>query len=109
MCKVALTLLMAVFVQGNAVAGQSTGKVEHIISNSGGQIFFRAGDMPQQPGCSQNAWAFDMNGANAAGGKAMLAVIIAAQAQGKQITVIGKGVCDVWGDRESVSYVVVAG
>lgn len=48
-----------------------------------------------------------MNGGNAVGGKAMLALLIAAQAAGKQVSIIGKGNCDVWGDRESVSYVVV--
>jgi hypothetical protein len=87
--------------------GVGTGNISFILSNSSGQVFFRTTTAQSQPTCSTEGWAFDMNGGNAVGGKAMLALLIAAQAAGKQVSIIGKGNCDVWGDRESVSYVVV--
>lgn len=37
----------------------------------------------------------------------MLATLLEAQAANKNIVVSGRGVCDIWGDRESVDYIVV--
>ena len=72
--------------------------------------FFHAGTATSRPACSANGdWAIDLVGSNAAAGKAMLAAIIAANAQGKSVHVVGTGACDVGGDRETVQYIVVDG
>jgi hypothetical protein len=91
-----------------AHAGNSEGPVSDYIMSAQGKLFFIAGAQVSRPSCStMGAWAVDLAGTNAAGGRGILAVIIAAKAAGKSIKVFGTGTCDVWGDRETVSYVQV--
>jgi hypothetical protein len=107
-CMVISLFSILISLQLSAVAnGSGNGTIVFVLSNFSGQVFFKTNGMQSQPSCATDGWAFDMNGSAASGGKAMLALLIAAQAAGKQVSVVGKGVCDVWGDRESVSYVVV--
>lgn len=83
-------------------------KVENIITTPAGNVFFTAGAQVGPPACSaNNAWAFQVTGANANGGKAMLASLLAAQAANKNVFIAGRGVCDLAGDRETVDYIVV--
>lgn len=49
-------------------------------------------------------WAIDTN---TAAGKAQLAGLLTAHSTGKKVSVIGTNNCDIWGDTESVSYLVV--
>lgn len=83
-------------------------KIDFILPTSAGNVFFQAGVQISPPACSvANNWAIQVTGPNAAGGKAILATLIAAQAANKSVVVVGTGVCDIAGDRETVSYVVV--
>lgn len=87
--------------------GTGSGTISFILPTAYGQVFFKTTNAQSQPACSTQGWAFDLTGANAIGGKAMLATLLTALAAGKQVNIVGKGNCDVWGDRESVDYLVV--
>lgn len=39
------------------------------------------------------------------GGQAMAAAILAAQMAGHTVTIMGRGVCDIWPDTESIAYI----
>jgi hypothetical protein len=59
---------------------------------------FSAGQHQNKPGCQilnggGEGWAINVYSGH---GKAMLALILSAQAQGKTITVWGNGTCDTW-------------
>jgi len=69
-----------------------------------GIVMFYAGTHNNLPACSGGEWAFD---GKTDAGKVMLSVLLSAQARGKAISVMGKNVCDVWADRESVIYIYV--
>lgn len=107
MKKIVLAFSMAA-LSGPALCGTSSGPVGNYLVSSSGKLFFSAGTASNPPACSPgNEWAIDLVGPNAAAGRAMLAALLAAHAVGKTVSVIGKGVCDVWGDRETVDYIVV--
>ena len=92
----------------SANAGESIGVISYYFVTLYGKVFFHAGTATARPACSVNGdWAIDLVGPNAAAGKAMLATVIAANAQGKSVHIVGTGACDVWGDRETVHYIVV--
>ena len=103
-------LALAILVLSpSAFCGQSSGPVGSYLVSRYAKLFFNAGAASSRPACSpNNEWAVDLSGPDAAAGRAILATIIAAHASGKTVHVIGKGVCDVWGDRETVEYVVVS-
>lgn len=84
------------------------GKVEYLLVTPAGNVFFRAGAQVGPPACSTtNEYAFQVVGPNAAGGKAMLASLIAAQAQNKWIFISGLGTCEIGVNRETVGYIAV--
>ncbi len=43
---------------------------------------------------------------NTAPGKATIAVVLTAWTTGHPIRIVGKGTCDIWGDTESVAYIL---
>lgn len=90
-----------------AFCGTSYGQVQNYLVSRSGKLFFFTGTTEGGPACGGSGhWAVDLTGANAAGGKAILAAVISAYVTGKPVRVIGVGNCDVWGDRESVDYIV---
>jgi hypothetical protein len=108
MRKICLALAILV-LSPSAFCGDSSGTVGSYLVYRYGKLFFNAGPATSRPACSPgNEWAVDLVGPDAAAGRAMLATIIAAHISGKTVYVHGKGVCDVWGDRETVDYVVVS-
>lgn len=84
-------------------------KVQFILTTQGNAVFFKVGAQYGGPACSTatGEWAINLTGTSAAAGKAMLASLLAAQAQGKDVWVAGTGVCDIWQDRETVGYMIV--
>ena len=88
-------------------AGDSAGLVESHLAGVNGKLFFIAGPHNNAPACAVHGWAVDLVGPNAAAGKAILAVMLAAKYAGKTVRVTGTGACDVWGDRETVLHIVV--
>jgi hypothetical protein len=108
--KKLLIFLSLVFSVHLAMAqSNSNGLVMTPIAISGGVIAF----MPApgsafagvKPACSTWAWAVDVKNP---GGRAIYAMVLQAFALGKNLTVIGTGVCDVWGNSETVSWVYIS-
>jgi len=94
----------SLFAANAAVAGNGSGKVVSLLGNSSQLFGLTVGTINGRPACAQsNEFAIDNR---TPGGKAMIAIVLAAQAQGLTVSVVGTGTCDVWGDRESVSYLV---
>ena len=90
----------------NAYAGGASGKVTGITATRAALWAFNVGTNSSRPACAtSNDFAIDNN---SAAGKAMIASILAAQAQGLIVNVSGTGNCDVWGDRESAASVSFA-
>lgn len=108
-----LPISLALTIPGPAYAGsQTVGQITSIATNPpvGGYppVFFFAtnGTRSSPPSCATvpGRWAID---GSTAGGQQSIAVVMSAQAQGKQIIVQGNGTCSVWGDTETASYIEV--
>jgi hypothetical protein len=81
--------------------------VTRVFAHVGDVAMFAAGPHNNPPACSLNngdEWAITLATAT---GRAMFATLLAAQAQGKPVIVVGSGKCDAWGDRESANYIVL--
>ncbi len=90
----------------NAHAGSASGKVAGITATRAALWAFNVGTNSSRPACATTSeFAIDNN---SAAGKAMIASILAAQAQGLIVNVSGTGNCDVWGDRESAASVWIS-
>jgi hypothetical protein len=86
-------------------AGSSQGFVLQPLSMITGQgvFIFSAGNHATPPACSTvgNDWAISLN---TPGGRSQQALVMLAYITGKKIVVIGTGLCDAWGDRETPGY-----
>jgi hypothetical protein len=69
-------------------------------------FFVTDGARSSPPACAiySTRWAIDGGGA---GGQQTIATILAAQAMGRSVTVVGTGSCGVWADTESVAHITV--
>lgn len=68
-------------------------------------MFTIAAGHPGNPACSTTQrWAINTGNTS---GHVLLAVVLEADALQKSLTVMGTGVCDVWGDSDTVSYVIL--
>lgn len=101
----AMLLLPALAGVVSAQAGQSEGPVGGPLVIGTGVFIFDAGPH-DKPACSTvgDDWAVDLT---TAGGKAVQALVLTAFALGKTVHVVGKGVCDVWADRETPNYLYI--
>lgn len=61
-------------------------------------------DVPTCAAGQPTRWAIDTN---TAAGKAQLAGLLTAHTTGKKVQVIGAATCSIWGDTESVSYLLL--
>lgn len=83
-------------------AGASTGKVTFMIINSTNYLFVTAGTKTGSPSCgNNNEWTVNLNTAQ---GKSLYAMLLAAQAQDKTVSIVGNNTCSQWADREDVLY-----
>ncbi|WP_375396473.1 hypothetical protein [uncultured Sphingomonas sp.] len=107
-CKLAVAIaLLGLSGQTPAQASSAgAGAIHNVlpIQNNGPVLFNQDGTRSTPPACSTipGRWAID---ASTPGGQAKLAVLLTAYAQGRQITVYGTGICDVWVDTETVLYI----
>lgn len=105
--KYAIVVMVSAFFNSSVfAAGSSNGLVTYLFIHSPGVLMFQVGAGQTSPAaCSTTQqWAID---ASTTAGKGMFALLLSAQSQGLPVTVIGRDVCDVWGDRESPLYVVM--
>lgn len=93
---------------GAAHAGNAQGLVSGIFIHTPGVLMFQVGTaINGAPACAAGLqqWAISMSDPM---GKPLLAVLLAAQAQGKQVYVHGySNTCRDWGDRELPSYALL--
>jgi len=97
---------IAFFLAHQACAGSSQGTVSNMIIHSPGIVMFSAGAFSSTASCNTaGQWAISLTDPV---GKPMLAEIMSAQAQGKQVFVHGyTNTCRDWADRELPSYIMV--
>lgn len=102
----ALFCALFLAVPAFAYAGASEGLITQPLASEQGVFIFSAGTHLNKPACSTvgDSWALN---ASTSGGKSMQAIVLVAHAQGKRVHVEGKGICDVWGDREAPSYLFI--
>ena len=104
---IAFSFCIAAFsLSGPSLAGTSVGNVTNMIVHVPNILMFSAGSISNTPTCNTaNQWAISLDDPV---GKPMLAVLLAAQSQGKQVFVHGySNTCRDWGDRELPSYVQI--
>lgn len=103
-----LTPMLAVSLLGGtmiAQAGTASGKVISAVATRASLFAFYVGPIAGRASCTPiDEWAIDNS---QPGGRAMIATILAAWAQGLTVDVQGTGNCDAWGDRESAAFVSV--
>jgi hypothetical protein len=91
-----------------AQAGVSQGLVSAIVVHTPGILMFQVGTVINvAPSCATGTkqWAISLTDPI---GKSMMALLLSAQAQGKQVYVHGySNTCRDWGDRELPSYAVL--
>lgn len=98
MKKLIAALLFAISAPSFAV-GTANGEVNYIFVHSPNVLMFQVGaTVSTPPACStNNQWAVKLD---TVVGKNLYALLLSAQAQGRNVQVYGTGLCDVWPDRE---------
>jgi hypothetical protein len=92
---------------GAANAGDvCCGQVSNIIAQPGGQMFFDvAGTHNAKPGCAtSDRWVINTS---TPGGQSTAATLLTAFSLKRPVAVHGSGACDVWGDTETVFYLIL--
>jgi hypothetical protein len=91
-----------------ANAGTQTGKVTKLgVRDSDGLVYFiLAGSPAGVPACATHGYWMIKN-ENSESGKRQLALLIAAQASGKSVVVMGANTCARWPDGEDVDMLSV--
>lgn len=86
-----------------ASAGNESGRIDQLMAHPGDVVMFSLdGEHLNKPACSTEPWALSLSTHT---GRAMYALLLTAQAQGKQVYVQGAGDCSSWGDREAPLYI----
>ncbi|GLS27786.1 hypothetical protein [Marinibactrum halimedae] len=107
-----LVSIAILLISNSSIAGTASGQVTEIIAHTDGGnghgvfMFYIEGQRDNTPPCSTvgggKAWAMSLEKES---GRAMYSLLLSAQAQGKTVSVFGRGNCDSWGDREEPHYI----
>jgi hypothetical protein len=105
----AIAVWLLIVAASSALAnGASVGVVTvPLVLSDSGVFMFMAGTPSGQPSCERipsQPWVLNVK---TDGGKATYSMLLVAYSQGKTVTVYGNGLCDVWGDRETVTAISV--
>ena len=107
--KQAILFFLTVGLAGSALASQQTGRVTEIRVTSKTLDFGNpthitlSGPRTAVAACAFSQWwAIDTD---TPGGRSMLAAVLAAQANGKEVTFLGRDRCNLRGDMETVEQV----
>jgi hypothetical protein len=81
--------------------GRQTGTITEIISlHNGVVVFTMNGSQQSRPTCATTGrWAINTA---TPGGQTLMAHILMAQSQGKTVSAVGNGLCQIWSDSEDV-------
>lgn len=104
--RAAGVLVSLSLLAGSANAGTSTGPIAMIMAHVGDIVIFDAGSHQGKPACHTvgEQWALSLATPT---GRAMYALLLSAQIQGKSVSVTGSGTCSAWGDRESPLFIII--
>ena len=95
-------------ILSTAQAGSTQGLVSGIFVHTPGVLMFQVGTaINNAPSCASGTkqWAISLTDPM---GKSLMALLLSAQAQGKQVYVQGNtNTCRDWGDRELPSYAIL--
>ena len=108
--KKIMLLIAALASSHMAYAGHGTGKIELLLAHPGvnnqGVIMFKTENNFNKAACSTveegRQWALSLATEH---GRAMYSLLLSAQAQDLDVTVIGANDCAAWGDRERPEYI----
>jgi hypothetical protein len=93
----------------SALAGSGAGTVTVLRAHSSDIIMFKlSGGHVGKPACAtatSDSWALSLTTHT---GRAMYALLLSAQAQGKGVQVSGTGDCSAWPDREAPIWIYIA-
>lgn len=101
--------LLALLISTTALAGtDSNATIFLVLPQASGQVFvYVSPNISNVPACgSGNPNRFVVD-STTPGGQAIVASVLLAYAQSRKIDFVGTGNCSVWGDTESVWYIVV--
>jgi len=87
-CAKPVLMLLLLSFSALANAGNSSGVVTKIYAHADDIVMFGAGVHNNRPACSGDEWAFSVATPT---GRAMLALLLSAHAQGKPVNVDGMG------------------
>ncbi|MEN3157329.1 hypothetical protein ABC502_02980 [Alkalimonas sp. NCh-2] len=90
-----------------ALAGEQTGTVNHLLVRaSDGLVYFylEGSAKTNSPACARNDY-WMIRDENSEVGKKQYAMLLAAQASGKRVKVVGLNTCQRWGDGEDVNFI----
>lgn len=106
-----LTVLVFLFLgvcSPSVLAGSGAGKVTFLRAHSSDIIMFGlSGGHVGKPTCAtaaSDSWALSLTTHT---GRAMYAMLLSAQAQGKGVQVSGAGGCSAWADREAPTWIYI--
>lgn len=89
------------------MAGTQTGTVNYVVVRaSDGLVYFylNGGQLQNRPACAKiGYWIIKDENSNS--GEQQYAMILAAHASGKPVTVVGMNSCTRWPDGEDVNYI----
>ena len=99
---------MILFALPTAASSSAPAEVSRVYYTSTGAVVFHTSivriDVPSCAASQPTRWAIDPN---TAVGKIQLAGLLTAHATGKKVEVGGTNTCNIWGDTESVNYLLV--
>lgn len=100
-------IILCLLLPSSASAGSSgPSNISNLIIQPSGQMFFDlSASHTGRPSCAtSDRWVINTSNL---GGQAAAAAVLTAFSMKKAIGVQGNATCDVWGDTESVSYVII--
>jgi hypothetical protein len=103
-----LLFAFSLVLSSTAFAGTQFGNVSYVVvRSSDGLVYFTVGGDAKvgAPSCATvSYWIIRDENSNA--GKQQYAMVLAAQASGKRLSVVGRNTCARWGDGEDVDYIL---
>lgn len=96
---------MAGVVQGRNIVQVQALEDANAKGQDGAFFVYFTAAVSQSPSCATENYRFVVN-TGTDGGKALMAILLTAHAQNTPVTVVGSGLCDIWGDTESILYAI---
>lgn len=101
------TFFIAIFFCTNSFAGSQTGKIKRVYVRDDNLIYIvLEGVGVDKPACARNTY-WMIRDENSVGGKAQFSMVLAAQASGKSVEIVGKHDCTRWSDGEDIAYIMI--